>query len=430
MKLFGLILLILSIFGIVYLIDEKKDGKFNKITNKDMFKFSGCLACLATIGLSLFQVGLFKEANVDLSTGRTILVVVISLVMSGCLFFVLTSNWYRLNVINSDETKVKLAKVLRILSFVLGLGLIPLLFGFIEIISPIFTYPLNNYILTFGKNSNGETIGVTYYAVFIILGALCTYLISDYRVQKAGYKKGSLENLLYIAFPAGIVGARIWYVIANWQKEFAGQPFGKVFAIWNGGLAIQGGVILGALVGIIYMLKKHKEIDIFFLVDTIIPGILIAQAIGRWGNFVNKEVFGLQVARETWGFLPNWILNQMTVTGTDKIYTPLFLVESVCNILGYILIVYVIGKGLKKYLVKGDLCCAYFVVYGIIRFVLEPLRDPEYKMGLINGVGVEKSKVMAGVFIVAGIIGIVVLHVLDYKKNKKAKEEKVSEEAK
>ena len=85
---------------------------------------------------------------------------------------------------------------------------------------------------------------------------------------------------------------------------------------------------------------------------------------------------------------------------------------------------------MKKYLVKGDLCCAYFVVYGIIRFVLEPLRDPEYKMGLINGVGVEKSKVMAGVFIVAGIIGIVVLHVLDYKKNKKAKEEKVSEEAK
>ena len=86
---------------------------------------------------------------------------------------------------------------------------------------------------------------IRFYALFILGGAILAYFLARRYLKKAGFELDFAEGLFYTAFPAGIVGARIWYVICEWNNQFAGGPFWKVFAIWEGGLAIQGGVVLG-----------------------------------------------------------------------------------------------------------------------------------------------------------------------------------------
>lgn len=421
MKLAGILLLLLSGIGLFFLLDYKRKGKLDKLTNNQMYLAVGGLSIVTFISLLLFAFGIRNESKIDINTGRIIFIISMSLLLTLSIYYFIMAIWLRKNVFADEENNKKIRKVMYITSIISGILIIFLVTGYLESIAPFLTYPLNKLVIDFG---NGR--GVTFYAVVIIIGALTTYFISDYYVAKAGYGHGQLETCLYLAFPAGIIGGRLWYVIANWNIDFAGRPFENVFYIWNGGLAIQGGVLLGAAVGIAYMMWKHKNIPILFLIDTIVPAILLAQAIGRWGNFTNKEVYGSAVAVSNfpWSILPTWIKNQMMVDGDPtKIYVPLFLIEGICNVAGYFLIAYGAGRGLKKYLVPGDQGLLYLVVYGVIRFFLEPLRDPEFIMGVGSngGDGVMRSSVMAILFIVAGILGIVVLHVLDYRKKKQNK---------
>lgn len=286
--------------------------------------------------------------------------------------------------------------------------------------------------------SNGFSIGglkITFYAICILLGAICAYKLSQLFLKRRGYDPEAIENLFYIAFPAGIVGARIWYVIATWADEFADRPFYKVFYIWEGGLAIQGGVILGIIAGVIFMILRRPNIPALLATDCIVPTILVAQGIGRWGNFFNQEVYGKCVDSKYWSWLPNFIEDRFTyavqkdngwitgwaMNGDSRTYLcqegqlaePLFLIESLINIGGFLLIAIAIPK-LFKFVAKktnnrislanGDLMCLYIVWYGVVRAIMEPLRDPQFIMGDFA------SKYMAYVFIVVGIIGIVLCH--------------------
>ena len=418
MKIVGVLLLLFSTVSYLFLLNYKRKGKLEKLTNKQMLLAIGGLTIVTFASLLLFSFGIRAESGMFLSVKRTIFIIGMSLLLTLDFYYFFMVLWLRKYIFVDENKYKKIRKILYITSIVSGILLIPLVSGVLEGVAPFLTYPLNKLIIDFGNER-----GITYYAVFIIIGALTTYFISEYYVVKAGYGRGQLETCLYLAFPAGIIGGRIWYVIANWNIDFAGKPFENVFYIWNGGLAIQGGVLLGAAVGIGYMMWKHKEIPILFLIDIVVPAILLAQAIGRWGNFTNKEVYGGAVAVNSfpWSLLPTWIKNQMMVTSDpSKIYVPLFLIEGICNVAGYFLIAYGAGRGLKKYLVPGDQGLLYLVVYGIIRFFLEPLRDPAFIMGVGSdgGDGVMRSRVMAIVFIVAGILGIVALHVLDYLKKK------------
>ena len=137
---------------------------------------------------------------------------------------------------------------------------------------------------------------------------------------------------------------------------------------------------------------------------------------------MNAEVYGREVAMSDWSFLPTWILKQQATMAKEpgNIVIPLFLIEGIINIASYFLIVYGVGKGLKKYIVPGDIGGLYFVAYGIIRFFLEPLRNEAFIMGG-HEQEVFTSQAMSAVFIVFGVLVIVVLHVLDYKNKKKAK---------
>lgn len=295
---------------------------------------------------------------------------------------------------------------------------------------------------------------IAFYAVCILLGAIATYKLSQYFLKKKGYDPNAIENLLYIAFPAGIIGARIWWIIAE------GKPFTDIYKIYEGGLAIQGGVLLGAVVGIIFMIKRRPNIPVLIAADCIVPSILIAQAIGRWGNFFNQEVYGSCV--DKWNFLPSFITDRLSISlnaagnnwatsnfngelfkGADGLYylcegtssqmvVPLFLIESVVNVIGFCLIMFALTAlfnfikaktNNKIHLANGDLMCSYLIWYGIVRMILEPLRNPKFIMGVNNASDLAKANmksfVMSIVFIALGIIGIVFCHLYEKKWQKK-----------
>ena len=286
-------------------------------------------------------------------------------------------------------------------------SILPLIVSFwvlTEGLFPIVTFPLP-------KGIPFDDPLVTFYAMFILSGAVFVYYLCDLQLQAEGYPKGYGENVFYVAFPAGILGARLWYVVGQWNSEFAGQSFWKIFKIWEGGLAIMGGALFGALAGVLFIIFRRKEITLRHAMDIGVPSILVAQGIGRWGNFFNQEVFGAKADVADWAFLPSFIKEQMTVDGFFRV--PLFLIESFINVTGYIIIRFAIGKGLKKYLVPGDLAMIYPIWYGITRVIMEPMRDPTYIMDNLW------SYYWGAIFAGLGILGIVALHVLDYLKKKR-----------
>lgn len=275
---------------------------------------------------------------------------------------------------------------------------------------------------------------IRFYAIMILLGGLTALFLSNYRAYKDNKDFHYFYIIFIVAFPAGILGARIWYYIASYSTEFANQPFYKIFAIWEGGLAIQGGAIGGVLVGVIMALLTKKDNPILRITDYCLPTILIAQAIGRWGNFFNQEVFGHAVSLDAWNFLPSFITNNMQ-NGTssmlsgvklpsNSIAAPLFLIEGVMNIMFYFLITYgyriVAGK---KYYLDGDQSILYFLAYGIVRLMLEPLRNAQFIMGVTSSNASSKSDyrsfIMAIVFIAVAVVLLLANHITIYFLNKK-----------
>jgi phosphatidylglycerol:prolipoprotein diacylglycerol transferase len=250
---------------------------------------------------------------------------------------------------------------------------------------------------------------VTFYALCIVGGALVAWFLASWKAHKKGYPWEIYDTVFFWAFPAGIVGSRLWYVIAQWDEEFASQPWYHVFQTWEGGMAIQGGVTLGALVGILVVVFKRKGWSLWQAADIGVPGILIAQAIGRWGNFLNVEVYGQIVDMSSWSFLPQWILDQMVVSSSFRV--PLFLLEGLINIGGYYLLSRFIPLVFNKHYRDGDILFGYFAWYGLVRFTLEPLRDAAYNMG--DGTYLAASA-MAIIFISFGILGIIGNHLVRY----------------
>ena len=166
-------------------------------------------------------------------------------------------------------------------------------------------YPLVNGINFqegFVTPASGVKPNLAWYALCILSGAVLVYVICDHRFYVEYGKHGILESTFFIAFPAGIIGARIGYVIGNWNGDLGtGETFAErvangewwsIFAVWEGGLTILGGALTGIVVGVAWFMWRNKGYNIFVAVDIIIPTILVAQAAGRWGNFFNIEVYG------------------------------------------------------------------------------------------------------------------------------------------
>lgn len=203
-------------------------------------------------------------------------------------------------------------------------------------------------------------IGIRWYAVLICTGMILGTLIAMKRIPSRGITQDDLLDAVLVALPAGIVGARAWYVIFEWENY---HSFFDVINIRAGGLAVQGGLIFGVTAA--WLVCRHKKIHFLDLMDTAVPSIALGQAIGRWGNFFNQEAHG------TAADLP-WAI----VIDGVKVH-PTFLYESLWCLMLFI----VLSAIFRRNAFRGQTMCLYFVLYSLERFFVEQLRTDSLLTG-------------------------------------------------
>jgi len=183
--------------------------------------------------------------------------------------------------------------------------------------------------------------------------------------HKYGISEDNILDSVLWGIPCGVIGARLYYVLFNldmFRNADGAIDFGEVIAIWDGGLAIYGAVIAVVLVALV--LSRVKKFSLWALMDLVVMGLMIGQAVGRWGNFMNREAFGTETT------LP-WRMQLTLRTGEIVQVHPTFLYESLWNIIGLLLIVFVVSRARRF---DGENTCFYFLWYGIGRFFIEGLR--------------------------------------------------------
>lgn len=438
--------LLLAVGGIAYFVYTNEDFLKNPteaaFSKKEMIRYFGLVFAIG-VGTAFLILTLFlyhpewKATSAyaeNLFAGEAInYAYQIFFALIGGFFFAL-SNALLWSAFRLYYYKTKLSPEGKKLFAILLWGDIPFAILFFLMMSegfaPYLSYPLVNGFSITGSGwiwttsadiANYKPLHIAFYGIIMLFGVCVSYWVCDYKFYQEFHKHGILDTLVIIAFPAGVIGARIWYVIGNWNREFASPvangDWGSIFRIWDGGITILGGAFAGALAGILFLHYRRKYVNLRWAMDICMPTVLLAQAIGRWGNFFNSEVYGTTTAYTSgWSWLPNWVLLQMNTNngggylGAGQIHIPLFLVESLLNIAGYFLIVYGVGKGLKKHTVKGDLLGCYFLWYGIVRLIMEPMRDSAFNMGTDNAWSICNSIV----YIVLGLGAILYFHLHDY----------------
>ncbi|WP_127942772.1 prolipoprotein diacylglyceryl transferase [Mycoplasma sp. ATU-Cv-703] len=231
------------------------------------------------------------------------------------------------------------------------------------------------------------------YPITILLGVIASFLTVAYFWKRQRYSWEILQVILIIAIPSAILGARLWYAFSNpeaWSRFFVFQ-----------GMSIHGGVVFSTLAVLPYAYTKRRLIDMRTAFGLIVPAVLIGQTIGRWGNFANHEVYGLEVSGNSLNWL-DWIGIKSHMYIEHAYRAPLFLYESFANFIGYVLLVWVLVN--KNYLRPGVTGGLYFVVYGVIRAAMEPIRDPKDIMRIGN---VPISFVVALLMICVGMFFVI-----------------------
>ncbi|OZM56543.1 prolipoprotein diacylglyceryl transferase [Lottiidibacillus patelloidae] len=209
---------------------------------------------------------------------------------------------------------------------------------------------------------------VYWYGIIIGTGALLGLLLATREGDRRKLPKDTFIDLLMIAAPIAILCARLYYVIFKW--DFYAENPGKIFAIWEGGLAIHGALIGSVLTAIVF--AKVKKLSFWKLADIAAPSIILGQAVGRWGNFMNQEAHGGPLTQEQvdlfYSILPNFIMDQMHSNGIW--FHPTFLYESVWNFLGLALLLILRRVNLPR----GEIFLTYVIWYSFGRFYIEGLR--------------------------------------------------------
>ena len=245
---------------------------------------------------------------------------------------------------------------------------------------------------------------IAWYALIICLGMVFAVSYVIYRSKQIGIESEQVLDFALFVIPIGVLGARLYYVLMELDQF---DSIGEALNIRNGGLAIYGGIIAGAIT--VFCVCKYKKIDFLAFADCVVPGLVMAQAIGRWGNFMNGEAFG----GITDSFLRMGIRNTNSILtfGTyDMVYVhPTFLYESLWNIIGFIGVN--IFYKYKKY--DGQIFLMIFGWYGLGRMLIEGLRtDSLY----LFGTSIRVSQALAGVLFVVCTTILIYLAVKKYQR--------------
>lgn len=246
---------------------------------------------------------------------------------------------------------------------------------------------MNRAILSIGN------FHIYWYSVLIATGIIIGLYLLMKEASKQNISKDTIIDIAFYTIIWGIIGARIYYVIFN-IKPYLSNPL-SILYVWEGGLAIYGGII-GGLITLAYQTKK-KNIALGKLTDMIVPSLILAQAIGRWGNFFNQEAYGVSTTLQKLQSLkiPDFIIQGMYIDGVY--YTPTFFYESLWCLLGVIILIVIRHL---KYTRIGYQVSFYLMWYSVGRFVIESFRTDSLMLGYF--------KVAQIVSVVLFIVGLVI----------------------
>lgn len=257
-------------------------------------------------------------------------------------------------------------------------------------------------------------ISIYWYGIIIAAAFLTAVILALRQSEKFGIKQEDFIDLILFAAPVGIIGARLYYVIFSWES-YRDDPL-EIFRIWHGGLAIYGGIIAGLVTA--YFFAKAKKINPLQLLDFGVPYIAIAQAIGRWGNFVNQEAFGTNTTLP-WGMTSQRVQNELfrlqmegQNVNPDLPVHPTFLYESLWNLVIFAVLIWY----RKRRRANGEVVCLYMVLYGLGRFFIEGLRTDSLLLGNLR-----ISQVLAALF-------VLVFSILLFRTIRKAGEAEITAE--
>ena len=217
------------------------------------------------------------------------------------------------------------------------------------------------------------SVEIRWYGFLIVIALLISLFILNYLLKKE--KSFDFEfflDYIIIAFPLGILGARLYYVIFNFNY-YLNRP-AKILAINEGGLAIHGGLLLG--IAFLYFLTNKRDKNLLLALDYLAPLTAFAQSVGRWGNFINQEAYGQIVNESYYLFLPEFIKNQMYINGSYR--EPTFLYESAADFFLFIFLLFYLNSNIKK---EGEVFSLYLIIYSVFRFFIEEKRTDSLLIG-------------------------------------------------
>lgn len=245
----------------------------------------------------------------------------------------------------------------------------------------------------------GDGFTIYYYAIIIVFGIICAAVVAGILFKHRNLPADWILDLLLCVLPLGIIGARTFFCltdpstsIADWFTKFR-----------DGGLSIIGGVIGGTL-GVVLFCLIHK-LNFLRVADCVVPGVILAQAIGRWGNFANQEVYGPEITNPSLQWFPMGVF----IDDVQEWHYAFFFYESVLNLLIFIGLFLLMWKFTKK--PHGLALSGYLFGYGVVRSIMEPLRDSQFILG--------SSLPISQVFALCMAIGGAVLFVAILLVNKK-----------
>ena len=271
---------------------------------------------------------------------------------------------------------------------------------------------------------------IRWYALWILIGVVVAVIMGVKEGKRIGIYADFVYTGILITLPLAIIGARLWYVLFN-LEDF--DSFAKVIGLDGGwsGLAIQGGIITAIIV--VYVYCRKTNVSLYKALDIVAPGFLIGQIFGRWGNFCNHELYGPMINNlDLFNFFfPDFITDNMYISGNYLLsglhtgyYQPMFLYESILNLIG--LIGMLILRKKSKHLESGDMIGIYLIWYGIVRTITESFRFDGEVLKIFN---IRVSILMSVIFIVCGIVFLILkrqfgkrtnyLDLVEYIKNNK-----------
>jgi phosphatidylglycerol:prolipoprotein diacylglycerol transferase len=224
---------------------------------------------------------------------------------------------------------------------------------------------------------------IFWYGIIIAGAIMVAFLICSYIFKKRGYIEDIPFELLFILIPLGVLGARLYYVL------FSDETFSNFFQIRNGGIAIYGAVIAGG-VGLFLYAKYRRKCGFYVLADIVVLGLIAAQVIGRWGNFFNAELYGLEVSRH----IPPFTVD---IAGSGA-HLALFFYESILNLIGFVILLRIFTRTNRT----GLTTAIYQIYYGTVRLILEPLRTDDFI--LHSGSSIHISILIVSLVAAVGII--------------------------